>query len=45
MKLAVEKILDLVGDMSGDELAAVLKIEEPETFKVMEIDLDDRHRA
>jgi len=45
MKLAVEKILDLIRDMSRDELAAVLKIEEPETFKVMEIDLDDRHRA
>lgn len=44
LALAVEKILDLVRDMSGDELAAVLKIEEPETFKVMEIPYD-RHRA
>ncbi|MCX8207342.1 MAG: YkgJ family cysteine cluster protein [Methanothrix sp.] len=45
LKLAVERILDLVGDMSKDELAEVLRIEEPETFKVMEIDLNDRHRA
>lgn len=45
LKLAVEKILDLIEDLGEDELAALLKIEEPETFKVMEIDLNDRHRA
>lgn len=45
LKLAVEKILDLVENLREDELAAVLEIEEPETFKVMEIDLNDRHRA
>ena len=38
---AVEKIIDLVRKIPADELAEILKIEEPETELVMEIRLKD----
>ncbi len=40
-KAAVEKIVDLVNAMPADELAEILKIEEPETDLVAEIRLKD----
>lgn len=38
-RAAVKNIIDLVRDLPADELAVILKIEEPETVKVAEIDL------
>ncbi len=38
---AVEKIIDLVRKLPKEELAEILKIEEPETELVMEIRLKD----
>lgn len=45
LEVAIPRILDLIDGLNAEELDVILKIEEPETFKVMEIDLNDRHRA
>jgi Fe-S-cluster containining protein len=41
-EISVQKIVDLVRALPADELAEVLKIEEPETDLVAEIGLEDR---
>jgi len=40
---AMEEIIRLVRDLSQEELSVILKIEEPETVKVGEVRLKERH--
>lgn len=43
-RVAVRNIIDLVRDLPAEELAIILKIEEPDTVKVAEIDLSGYRR-
>ncbi|MEM2190415.1 MAG: YkgJ family cysteine cluster protein [Archaeoglobaceae archaeon] len=41
MNIALEKILDLIRELEKEELEEILKIEEPETEKIFEVNLKE----
>lgn len=41
MSIALEKILDLIRELEKEELEEILKIEEPETEKIFEVNLKE----